>query len=357
MIKVLLANAAIMITTIALANAAFRWSDYRVYRLDQQLLIGVCAGVLGCVLIMYAIPVGPDLIVDMRAIPIMMIAFYGTLPSLAVSSLMICLFRMFVFGITPISVVGGLSVIAVALLCIPITKSRIKLQHKWALGILGVSMTSAISLLILKEPAPLFWPVLVGYSGGHLATGYAVYFYLKHINRLNNAYDKLHADSKTDFLTGLFNFRQYDESLNACFNAAASSGQMMSILFIDIDNFKHINDTYGHLAGDQILKTFSDQLTAACRHTDIICRRGGEEFTVILPQCGLEQAYTTADRIRRNVAAYTHILPDNRTVSITASFGVASYPETSASADDIIDHADSALYRAKHSGKNTVITA
>ena len=357
MIKALVANAAIMITSIALVNAAFRWSEYRARKLYQQLLIGIGAGVLGCVLIFYAIPVGPDLIVDLRAIPILIIAFYGTRSSLAVSSLIICLSRMFVFGLSLISVIGGLSVIAVALLCVPLSKSRIKLQHKWALGIAGVSVASAVSLLILQAPAAEAWPVLAGYSIGHLVTGYAIYFYLKHIDQLNSAYDKLHADSKTDYLTGLLNFRQYDESLNTCFTAAVSHGQTLSILFIDIDNFKHVNDTYGHLAGDQILKTFSRQLVAACRSTDIVCRRGGEEFTVILPRCSMTQAYATAERIRRQTAAYTHKLPDGQMVRITVSIGIASYPKTSASPDDIIDHADSALYRAKHSGKNTVITA
>ena len=357
MIKELFTNATILIAAISLGNILFKNFTYKPEKLFHRLVIGLFGGAIGCVLLLYSIPVGSVLIVDLRAIPILIIAFYGTLPSLAVASVVSCVFRIFTFGVSPTSIVGGLSIIAVALLCALIAKSRKKLYIKWILGIAWVSVVAAISLFILRVPAKDFWLILGGYSGGHIATGLTAYFYLKHVTALNQAYEKLANDSKTDFLTGLNNFRQYDESLNACYSKAAKHGQSLSILFIDIDNFKRVNDTYGHLAGDQILRTLAAQMLTACRSSDIVCRRGGEEFTIILPQCNLDKACITAERIRKSVAEKQHTLPTGETVTITVSIGVSCYPETSTHEQDIIDQADTALYQAKHSGKNTIRTS
>ena len=357
MIKELFTNATILITAISLGNIYVKKITFKPRKLSRRLLLGLIAGTLGCVLMLFSIPVGPSLIVDLRTVPILIVAFYATLPSLAVATALGFIFRIFIFGVSQTSIVGGLSILVIAVACALIARIRINRKLKWIFGIACVCIVAAISLLILRIPTYDFWLILSGYSGGHIVTGLAAYFYLKHITKLNAAYDKLHADSKTDFLTGLVNFRHFDKSLNACFKTAVMTDQVLSILFLDIDNFKCINDTYGHLAGDHILKTLSGQLLKTCRNTDIVCRRGGEEFTIILPKCNLEQACSMAERIRKKVANCVHTLTSGETVGITVSIGVSCYPETSTREEALIDQADTALYQAKHSGKNTVMSA
>jgi diguanylate cyclase len=353
MLKELIANAAILISSISLGNAFLKKTCYAHDKILQRVLMGLLTAALGCILILFSIPVGSSLIVDLRFIPVFIAAFYYPLSSLTITTAVICGFRIFAFGVTPTSITGGLSVVAVALVCALL----IKLLIKWTIGVAWVCVTAAVSLLILDVPPHAFWLALVGYAGGHIVVGFGIFFYLQYVTKVNDAFRQLHIDSKTDFLTGLNNFRQCDKSLNKHYAAAVDGGNPLSILFIDIDNFKHVNDTYGHLAGDQILRTLGRQLKTLCRATDIVCRRGGEEFTVILPHCQLAQAHATAERIRENVAAHRHTLTDGTVISISVSIGVSCYPETSIQQEELIEHADTALYRAKHSGKNTVISA
>ncbi len=357
MLKELVANAAILISAISLGNAFFKKTCYAPDKLSQRVLMGLLPAAIGCILMLFSIPVGSSLIVDLRFIPVFIAAFYYPLSSLTITTAVICGFRIFAFGITPTSTAGGLSVIAVALVCALLKKRRMRLSVKWIISVVWVCIVVGISLFILAVPSHAFWSALLGYAGGHIVVGFAIFFYLQYVTKVNDAFRQLHKDSRTDFLTGLDNFRQCDISLNTHYAAAVEGGNSLSILFIDIDNFKRINDTYGHLAGDQILQALGRQLTALCRATDIVCRRGGEEFTVILPHIRLEQAYATAERIRQHIAAQRHTLQDGTVINITVSIGVSCYPETSARQEELIEHADTALYRAKHSGKNTVISA
>lgn len=168
----------------------------------------------------------------------------------------------------------------------------------------------------------------------------------------------------TDGLTGLFNHRHFFERLRAEVTRARRYGLVLSLLMLDLDDFKHVNDRFGHPAGDQVLRAVSDVLCAQLRHDlDIPARYGGEEFAVILPHTGtLESAANLADgaratgeRIRRAIAEIElPLAQDGPPVQVTASVGLAMLPAHAADADELVSKADQALYQAKRAGKDRV---
>jgi len=125
---------------------------------------------------------------------------------------------------------------------------------------------------------------------------------------------------------------------------------------MDIDNFKNINDTYGHLTGDTILKRLASVLQETVRKIDIPARYGGEEFVVILPETDKKEACVIAERIRKNIAQIEVKINETQTISPTVSIGVAQYSTDAQEAKELINAADTALYHSKHNGKNMVST-
>jgi diguanylate cyclase (GGDEF)-like protein len=155
-----------------------------------------------------------------------------------------------------------------------------------------------------------------------------------------------------DGLTGLYNYRYFWEMLNQQVVQSRRYGWPLSLLFLDIDDFKKVNDTLGHPQGDLVLKALADYLAGAVRQADLLCRYGGEEFVVLLPQTPGGQAHIMAERLREGIAQ-TAIGLSDRQITITVSIGVAGLtPHRDGAA--LVNAADAALYRAKHTGKNRV---
>jgi diguanylate cyclase len=160
-----------------------------------------------------------------------------------------------------------------------------------------------------------------------------------------------------DGLTGLNNFRQFDEIFNNLVNDLSTRIQNLSLLYIDIDYFKKINDTYGHYEGDFVLKELGIILKNYTRSYDTVSRNGGEEFTVLLPDCNLNRAIEIAERIRKSVEENEFTLTSGEVTKLTISIGVSSYRDTTNDPFLLIEDADKALYRAKKSGRNKVCYA
>ena len=164
------------------------------------------------------------------------------------------------------------------------------------------------------------------------------------------AQKELEKISITDKLTGMYNRRKFDECLNEEVDRARRYAQNLSLIIIDIDHFKSVNDTYGHQTGDDVLATTAHIITEHIRKIDIAGRYGGEEFVVICPNTDLEQAALVAEKLRAMVAKHTFNVVGQKTISLgVAEFSVEDNPE------DLIKKADSALYKAKNEGRNRVI--
>lgn len=173
----------------------------------------------------------------------------------------------------------------------------------------------------------------------------------------SNLFESVREVGYTDALTGLANRRFFDFMLSREIGRARRYGRALSVMMLDIDYFKQINDTYGHPAGDTILKMMGDLLRNLFRKTDLATRYGGEEFIIILPETSLDVVAQMAERFRDAVSR-TRFATDNGYVSLTVSIGLASLPEQDAEGSvpetDLIQAADQALYRAKTKGRNRV---
>ena len=167
---------------------------------------------------------------------------------------------------------------------------------------------------------------------------------------------ELHELSITDSLTGLYNRKHLMETLDKEVARSKRHKHDFAVLVIDIDDFKEYNDTYGHLAGDEVLSRLATVLEESVRSCDYVARYGGEEFILVLPEIGPEDGMKAAERIRKKVVR-GNFAGDGETIQITVSVGVASYPKDGDDPQSIIRHADSALYKAKESGRNRVVLA
>ena len=162
--------------------------------------------------------------------------------------------------------------------------------------------------------------------------------------------------SRTDPLTGCFNRRYFRECLGAELDRAQRYGRPCSLIMLDIDWFKKINDGYGHAAGDEALKDVVLKIGRMVRRQDIVARLGGEEFVVLMPETGLDSAVATAERIRKEVAAVPTCFDDIE-IPVTVSAGVAvmASDEKPDTADSLLHRADQFLYQAKSAGRNRVM--
>ena len=160
----------------------------------------------------------------------------------------------------------------------------------------------------------------------------------------------------TDSLTGLHNRRYMESHLGTLVDEAAARGKPLSLLILDIDYFKSINDSYGHDAGDDVLREFAIRVRKSIRGIDLACRYGGEEFVIVMPETDMTVAGVVAERIRRRVAGEPFaIQKGSGAIDVTISIGIAALHCADDKADTILKRADQALYRAKRDGRNRVV--
>lgn len=168
--------------------------------------------------------------------------------------------------------------------------------------------------------------------------------------------EQLHEQSIRDPLTGLYNRRYLDETINRELIRADRYNQPVGIVMCDLDDFKLINDIHGHLAGDEVLRVFAKLLKKHSRRSDIVCRFGGEEFVMFLPDMPPAVAYQCAEKLRTELAA-KRITLGAADIQVTASFGVAAFPVNGTTQDTLIGAVDAAMYQAKETGRNRVVAA
>jgi diguanylate cyclase (GGDEF)-like protein len=167
-------------------------------------------------------------------------------------------------------------------------------------------------------------------------------------------YEKMQELVITDDLTKLFNTRYMTRTIEGEVARSNRYRTSVSLIFMDIDYFKNVNDNYGHLVGSKILVEMAQLLIRHLRDVDIVARYGGDEFVIILPQTPPDKAVTTAERIREVVEGNVFLKKEGLNLKLTASFGVASYPEHAKSREDLLRLADEAMYKVKHRTRNGV---
>lgn len=176
------------------------------------------------------------------------------------------------------------------------------------------------------------------------------------IERRESLEVELQKQATTDALTGLYNRRQYELLFHRERERSRRLGTRLSLCVLDLDHFKHINDTHGHDVGDQVLRHVAALFTRKLRQTDIVGRFGGEEFIVLLPETDLECAERLVDRLRQCLEQ-APVEADGETVHVTATFGLTEVEAQDGNIEQAVKRADRALYEGKQSGRNRVVTA
>jgi diguanylate cyclase (GGDEF)-like protein len=171
------------------------------------------------------------------------------------------------------------------------------------------------------------------------------------------ALQRAEALSVTDDLTGLSNSRYLNLVLRREEKRSLRSGRPLSVLFIDMDGFKNVNTNHGHMSGSKALVEAASVIRSCARETDVVARFGGDEFSVILPDTSREGAVFVAERICDRLRAFKFLQPDGLDVRLTASVGVATLPDVTTSAEELLRAADRAMYRVKDAGKNGIHVA
>ncbi|MDX1706163.1 diguanylate cyclase [Pseudidiomarina sp.] len=166
--------------------------------------------------------------------------------------------------------------------------------------------------------------------------------------------EKLRRESVRDPLTGLYNRRYLEETLEREIQRVSRAGKPLSVITLDVDHFKRFNDTFGHEAGDRVLEELATQMTSLARPGDVVCRFGGEEFMLILPEAATDIASARAEELRRRIEGLELFYGGHSLGTVTISLGVATFPDHASRKEDLLRLADNALYEAKKRGRNQV---
>jgi len=183
-------------------------------------------------------------------------------------------------------------------------------------------------------------------------------FFSKQLNKVNQhiKHDEnlLKQMASHDPLTNLYTRRIFNDQLSTEIAYSKRYNTKISLIMLDIDHFKLVNDNYGHTAGDKVIRELSKRITSACRETDLACRFGGEEFVIISKNTSTNETENLAERLRRSVEATPFDIDEGKMITVTISIGIACYPEHAERDTDLITASDKALYTAKKEGRNCV---
>ncbi len=191
-------------------------------------------------------------------------------------------------------------------------------------------------------------------DGDQVRVGRSILKFMTGANVEVHYHEEIYRLMTIDALTQVFNRRYFNEALDREFNRSRRYARALSLICFDIDLFKRVNDTYGHLTGDNLLRQIATAVKARLRREDVFARTGGEEFAVLLPEVGLDGARTTAEKIRR-IVEKTPLKYEQELVACTVSLGVATLGKDEATGEDLYKRADGRLYEAKQAGRNRVV--
>lgn len=319
-----------------------------------QIVSGILNGILGIILMFFSVPLYPGVIMDLRHLTIIVGTICFGWGSAVITGGLLVLFRILYYGISYSSILGGGTILAITLGCILIGLLRFSTKIKWIYMCVlsGVVFTGFVSYL--TEDTSRLKQIIILYWIGTIISNIIVFNLVQYLSKAHLTMKKLKEEATRDYLTGLNNVRSFDRLFNELIGRAHERKENISMLAIDIDFFKKVNDTYGHLAGDAVLQQLSGILSDAVRDFDVVARVGGEEFNVILRDCDKEHSYQIAERIRKRVEANIFRLPCGTAISITISIGVAVFPSTVTDINLIKEKTDEKLYEAKRSGRNKI---
>lgn len=355
MLKDLFINTTILISVISLGRQLGKELNPEGKNdLRTKLIVGFVLGIAACLLMVFSVRIGEITIIDFRNITIIISAILGGLLPALITAVIASIFRIIYFGATFASFIAVGSAISCAAGCSFIVSRKLRLYKKWLYSTVFTLLVSGLALYLILEGWEDALPTILTYWIAFSVVSALTYWYVRYSLSTNRLFNQLQKESTKDFLTGLSNLRQFNAIYSHAIQTAIEQEESLSLLAIDIDFFKKVNDTYGHPEGDIVLKELAEILSHNCRRFDEVSRNGGEEFSVLLPDCSSQRAFQIAERIRTAVENHSFTLSTGKIINITVSIGVASYPDTLDDIEKLVEKADEALYKAKRSGRNMV---
>ncbi len=348
-------NMTILISFISIASQMLRNKHfYDKPAIKTRIAMGLITGTLGCVLMFFSVRITDNTILDFRNMAIILSATMGGTITAFLTGSIIAIFRLLYFGVNHSSIIAIFVAVSITLSCSLICKCQLKHYIKWLLQTVMIIVITSIALFHLLGSRHNFGIIILFYGISHCVVSVITYSYVNYSLATNKLFQKLKNESSKDYLTGLDNVRQFDLILNELVMKEYKTKKSISFLMIDIDFFKNVNDTYGHVQGDTILKELGLILINYCKPKDHVFRNGGEEFSLLLSNCSNTEALSIAEKIRSQVEQRTFHLLTGEQIKITISIGVSTYPETVKDLSKLHEKADNALYEAKRSGRNKV---
>lgn len=355
MFQQLLNNSAILVTVLFITSQLFKNTDISLKSpIRIKFLLGLAGGVSSSLLIATGFRITNQVVTDFYHLILIAIAYFGGPVSAVISGIMAALFRLTFNGITQTSFVSSIGVLLVSVGCGLISLAHLSVQTKSILMLsYSLAIRSIALYLIMDNKTGILTLLLILYLFSSVI-GAGVYYFIHYLVTAHRLFNQFRRESAHDFLTGLKNTRQFDHTYNQVLSQALENNHKVALLMIDVDNFKQINDNYGHATGDYVLKELGQLLLTHSRTTDFVSRIGGEEFAVILEKTSRAETIQIAERIRNSVDLHTIQIPKGPPQKITVSIGIAIYPDTVQDIKTLKTAADMNLYEAKHTGKNKV---
>lgn len=318
---------------------------------ETKVLLGFVLGLFGIILMHSGFYSGEMAYIDFRQLPILVSVYMGGWLSGLISTVMILIYRIiFLDGVPIASILGALNILLTFLFSILLIQRRKLSLPRWGWALVCSACSSDILIYIILQDD--FWMTIGLFTPLYLISGLFTFMMLHYLRKSDDSLRMMREAANRDFLTGLFNLRAFEFMMEQKILSSKRYNTPFSLLMIDIDHFKQVNDTYGHSAGDAVLAQFANVLRDTFRPGDHIARKGGEEFAVIVDNCSADKIFGIAERLRHNVESARFFLPDGLELKMTVSAGSASYPDVPE--HELIDKADQALYRAKSEGRNRV---
>lgn len=350
MLRDLFVNTTIIISFIFVGGQLLRDKPLKEeFSFLQKCVVGIFTGILGVLLMHFGVHI-EDIMLDLRYLAVILAIIVGGPVASSITVTIILITRLIFTEYSLASelacytiLLSGIGVIFIARIQTSITLKLVWL-HVYCLSILIVPM-----YILFNDIS-----VVVLYLISSITTGYITFVSTNYVLQSNELFQKMKQYATIDALTGLGNVRQFDLEMNRHISNKNMKNDSLCLLLIDIDHFKYVNDTYGHPAGDEVLKQVGCILRETSQFPDLAFRKGGEEFALLIPNKGLAYGICMGEQIRTAVESHPFQLLDRTKIKITVSVGVSEYEGAS---EQFIQAADDALYYSKRNGRNKVSSA
>ncbi|QWU47911.1 MULTISPECIES: diguanylate cyclase [Bacillus] len=315
----------------------------------QKCVVGIFTGILGVLLMHFGVHI-EDSLLDLRYLAVILAVIIGGPIASSITVAIILITRLLFTDYSLASELACYTIIVTGIGIVFIWRMKISIFTKWIwLNVYSLSILILPLSILFKDVS-----VVVLYFVCSIVAGYITFVSASYVLQSNELFQTMRHYATIDALTNLGNVRQFDLEMNRHIGNKHMKNDSLCLLLIDIDHFKYVNDTYGHPAGDEVLKQVGHILLENAPFSNLVFRKGGEEFALLLPKKRLAYGTRVGEQIRLAVEKYSFQLQNGEKIKITVSVGISEYEK---SPEQFIQSADDALYYSKRNGRNKVSTA